>query len=167
MRHEAYSQRRHEMMRLCRQERKRLINVEQNVGSHRRPGSLRLWGGRSLDCCQLPRNLSAHATALERHDRITRPIPSQYRSSLRTPIRTGTKGLQGFSFIVACRDCTSPGYFIRYAASGVPTALSKCKRPRLKPYLPCKSELENARGFDAELHNNVNIMTILLTSHGP
>lgn len=31
MRHEAYSQRRHEMMRLCRQERKRLINAEQKV----------------------------------------------------------------------------------------------------------------------------------------
>ena len=31
MRHEAYSQRRHEMMRLCRQERKRLLNAEQKV----------------------------------------------------------------------------------------------------------------------------------------
>ncbi len=35
MRHEAYSQRRHEMMRLCRQERKRLINVEQKVSTRK------------------------------------------------------------------------------------------------------------------------------------
>ncbi|CAM9871796.1 unnamed protein product [Ectocarpus sp. 12 AP-2014] len=33
MRHEAYSQRRHEMMRLCRQERKRLINAEQKASN--------------------------------------------------------------------------------------------------------------------------------------
>jgi len=36
MRHEAYSQRRHEMMRLCRQERKRLINAEQKVSPQKK-----------------------------------------------------------------------------------------------------------------------------------
>lgn len=42
MRHEAYSQRRHEMMRLCRQERKRLLNAEQKVKNvHTTPSSLR------------------------------------------------------------------------------------------------------------------------------
>ncbi|CAM9997685.1 unnamed protein product, partial [Choristocarpus tenellus] len=64
MRHEAYSQRRHEMMRLCRQERKKLINAEhkQNSISHS-AGSL-LTPAQLLDQQQ-----RANATMIENEER--------------------------------------------------------------------------------------------------
>ncbi|CAN0362079.1 unnamed protein product, partial [Discosporangium mesarthrocarpum] len=62
MRHEAYSQRRHEMMRLCRLERRRLINAEHKAS---RNGGAGKGGGGVL----LEQQQQANTTMIEMEER--------------------------------------------------------------------------------------------------